>query len=87
YSTNIQNHDHLSAYLSLITPKEAIGSLAVFDEFNEMNYRKFLSMSINVEEMAGLGSKSFPGSFLNPNKISTNLPKEVLNLLVEYYCV
>src|SRR5688572_14934238 len=61
------------------------GSLAVQDEFNEMDYREFLLMSKNVEERAGTGSEPLPGNFLNPKTIDTNLTKEVLNLLVEYY--
>ncbi|CAB5378474.1 unnamed protein product [Rhizophagus irregularis] len=35
--------------------------------------------------MAGTGSESFLGTFLNPKRINTNLPKEILDLLVEYY--
>jgi len=54
--------------LPLIIPKKATGSLAVQDEFNERDYREFLSMSKNIEESAGAGSESFPGAFLNPKK-------------------
>jgi hypothetical protein len=85
FSSHAHDHTHLSACLPLITPKVATGSLAVQDEFNEMDYREFLLMSKNVEERAGTGSEPLPGNFLNPKKIDTNLTKEVLNLLVEYY--
>ncbi|CAI2186844.1 2401_t:CDS:1, partial [Funneliformis geosporum] len=43
-------------------------------------------MSRNVEEMTGIGSESFSGIFLNPKRINTDLSKEILDLLVEYYC-
>lgn len=42
-------------------------------------------MSRNVKNMAKTGSESFPGTFFNPKKINTNLSKEILDLLVEYY--
>jgi hypothetical protein len=42
-------------------------------------------MSRNVEEMAGTGSELFSGAFLSPKKLNTDLSKEILNLLVEYY--
>ena len=78
------NH-HLSACIPLITPKETTGSLAIQDEFNEIDYREFLSMSRDVEEMAGLGSEPFPGTFLNPKNLNTSLPEEVMEYLVKYY--
>ncbi|CAB4442105.1 unnamed protein product [Rhizophagus irregularis] len=69
----------------LLASKETSGSLAVQDEFDEIDYQKFLFMSRNVEKMAGTSSESFPGTFLNPKRINTDLPKEILDLLVEYY--
>ncbi|CAG8650879.1 7247_t:CDS:2 [Funneliformis caledonium] len=80
------NHQHLSPYLSLITLKETTSSLAVQDELNGIDYCEFLSMSRNVKEMAGTDSESFLGVFLNPKRINTDLSKEILDLLVEYYC-
>ncbi|PKC05929.1 hypothetical protein RhiirA5_420281 [Rhizophagus irregularis] len=85
FSSCIQDHQHLSACLPLIASKETSSSLAVQDEFDEIDYQKFLSISRNVEKMAGTGSESFLGTFLNPKRINTNLPKEILDLLVEYY--
>ncbi|PKK59493.1 hypothetical protein RhiirC2_719777 [Rhizophagus irregularis] len=35
--------------------------------------------------MAGTGSESFLSTFLNSKSINTDLPKEILDLLVEYY--
>lgn len=81
-----QDNQHLSACLPLIAPKKVAGSLAVQDESNEIEYKEFLSMSRDVEEMAGIGSEYFPGTFLNPKSVNTNLSKEVLDLLVKYYC-
>lgn len=85
FSSCAQDNQHLSACLPLIKPKETIGSLAVQDEIDVTGYHEFLSMSRDVEEMAGTGSESFPGSFLNPKRINTDLSKEVLDLLVKYY--
>ncbi|CAG8647308.1 13717_t:CDS:1, partial [Funneliformis mosseae] len=59
--------------------------LAVQDEFNGMDYLEFLSISKNVKERAGTDSEPFLGNFLNPKNIDTNLTKEILDLLVEYY--
>ncbi|PKY38938.1 hypothetical protein RhiirA4_452040 [Rhizophagus irregularis] len=84
-SSHAQEHQHLSACLSLITLKETTGSLAIQNEFDGIDYQNFLSMSRNVEEMAGTGFESFPGTFLNPKKLNTDLPNEILDLLVEYY--
>ena len=43
-------------------------------------------MSKNVTEKAGTGSEPFPGTFMKPMKKDVDLPTEVLELLVEYYC-
>ncbi|CAG8637774.1 2242_t:CDS:2 [Funneliformis mosseae] len=40
----------------------------------------------DVEELAGIDSKSFSDTFLNPKNTNINLLKEILDLLVEYYC-
>ncbi|CAG8696432.1 377_t:CDS:2, partial [Funneliformis mosseae] len=40
----------------------------------------------DVEELAGIDSESFSGVFLNSKNTNTNLLKEILDLLVEYYC-
>ncbi|CAI2189582.1 5115_t:CDS:1, partial [Funneliformis geosporum] len=36
--------------------------------------------------MARTSSEFFPDTFFNPKRINTNLSKEILDLLVEYYC-
>src|SRR5438067_6957196 len=51
-----------------------------------MKYSEFLSMSKNVTEKAGTGSVPFLGTFMKPIKKDVDLPTEVLELLVEYYC-
>ena len=43
-------------------------------------------MSKNVTEKAGTGSEPFLGIFMKPMKKDVDLPTEVLELLVEYYC-
>ena len=37
-------------------------------------------------EKVGTGSKPFLGTFMKPMKKDVDLPTEVLELLVEYYC-
>jgi hypothetical protein len=75
----------LLACIPLIAPKETTGSLAIQDEFSKIDYRKILSISKNVKEMARIGLEPFSGIFLNSKRIDTSLSKEVLDLLVEYY--
>src|SRR3989337_464659 len=71
--------------LSYITSRKTVGSLAAYDDdFDLQKYYEFLSMSKDVKEKAGAGSKAFPGTLLKPTK-ETNLPPEVLELLVQYY--
>src|SRR5207247_10125253 len=51
-----------------------------------MKYSEFLSMSKNVTEKAGTGLEPFLSTFIKPMKKDVDLPTEVLELLVEYYC-
>src|SRR2546421_8830854 len=51
-----------------------------------MKYSEFLSISKNVTEKAEIGSELFPGTFMKLMKKDVDLPTEVLELLVEYYC-
>ena len=51
-----------------------------------IKYSEFLSISKNVTEKAGTGSEPFPGTFMKPMKKDVDLPTEVLELLVKYYC-
>src|SRR5207245_3495532 len=51
-----------------------------------MKYSEFLSMSKNVTEKAGTESEPFLNTFMKPMKKDVDLPTEVLELLVEYYC-
>ncbi|CAI2193054.1 13893_t:CDS:1, partial [Funneliformis geosporum] len=66
--------------------KETISSLTVQDELDGIDYCEFLSMSKNIEKIARTSSESFPVTFFNPKRINTDLSKEILDLLVEYYC-
>src|SRR5437764_15249586 len=43
-------------------------------------------MSKNVMEKAGTGSEPFLSTFMKPMKKDVDLPTEVLELPVEYYC-
>src|SRR2546426_1232199 len=51
-----------------------------------MKYSEFLSMSKNVTKKAETGSEPFLDTFMKPMKKDVDLPTEVLELLVEYYC-
>ena len=66
--------------------KKSVGILAAHKDFELMKYLEFLSMSKNVTEKAEIGLKPFSGTFMKPMKKDVDLPTEVLELLVEYYC-
>ena len=78
-------NQHLSTCLPYIAFKESVGSLAAHEDFDLNKYFEFLSMSKNVRDKAGIGSEPFPDAFMKPMKKDTNLPSDVLALLVEYY--
>src|SRR5271156_104102 len=80
-----KDHPHLSKCSTLLAPKKTTGSLAIHNELDGFDYREFLSMSRNIEQMAATGTKLFLGVFLGPKKMNKDLPDEVLELLVEYY--
>jgi hypothetical protein len=75
---------HLSTCLQYISAKKSVGSLAANDDFNLMEYSKFLAMSKDVKDKAGVGSEPFPGEFLKPIRDAKLLP-EVSELLAKYY--
>jgi len=85
-SASCVENQHLSTCLPYIAFKKSVGSLAAHEDFELMKYSEFLSMSKNVTEKAGTGSEPFPGTFMKPMKKDVDLPTEVLELLVEYYC-
>ena len=79
-------NQHLSTCLPYIAFKKSVGSLAAHEDFELMKYSEFLSMSKNVTEKARTGSEPFSSTFMKPMKKDVDLPIEVLELLVEYYC-
>src|SRR5207248_2690431 len=85
-SASCVENQHLSTCLPYIAFKKSVGSLVVHEDFKLMKYSEFLSMSKNVTEKAETGSEPFSGTFMKPIKKNVDLPTEVLELLVEYYC-
>ena len=84
-SSYAEENSHLSECLPYIAFKKTVGSLAAHDDFDLIKYAEFLAMSKNVKDKAGIGSEPFPGKLLKPIK-AVNLPLEILDILVEYYC-
>ena len=69
--------------LNIVKPKKTIGSLAALDDFEEDEYQNFIRLS-HIEEESALGMEPFPGELMSPCH-ETNLPADILDLLVEYY--
>src|SRR5260363_231637 len=73
---------HLQTCLQFIEQETMSGSLSIY---NGNDYQEFLSMSVNVEDNSGTGSKPFPGELLGPKKECVTLSKDLCALLVDYY--
>ena len=76
-------NQHLLTYLPYITFKKSVSSFAAHKDFELIKYSKFLLMSKNE---TGTGLKPLLDTFMKPMKKDVDLPTEVLELLVEYYC-
>ena len=77
------NNELLHTYLDIIKPKESTGSLAALDNFESDGYQNFIRLS-SIEDGLASGTEPFPGELMNPCQ-ETNLPKNTLDLLVEFY--
>lgn len=77
------NNEILSASLEIIKPKKSVGSLSALDDFDSDGYLNFIRLS-RIEKESAYGTEPFPGELMNPCHES-NLPDDVLNILVKYY--
>ncbi len=77
------NEEILCTSLDIIKPKKSTGSLAVLDDFESDKYQNFIRLS-RIEDESAIGTEPFPGELLNLCQ-ETNLPSNILDLLVEYY--
>jgi hypothetical protein len=73
----------LCTSLDIIKPKKSTGSLSVLDDFESDEYQNFIRLS-RIEDESAIGTEPFPGKLMNPCQ-ETNLPNDILDLLVEYY--
>jgi hypothetical protein len=73
----------LCTSLDIIKPKKSTGSLSVLDDFESDEYQNFIRLSC-IEDESAIGTEPFPGKLMNPCQ-ETNLPNDILDLLVEYY--
>jgi len=69
--------------LDIIKPKKSTGSLSALDNFESDEYQNFIRLS-RIEDESAIGTEPFPGELMNPCQ-ETNLPNNILDLLVEYY--
>ena len=69
--------------LDIIKSKKSTGSLSALDDFESDEYQNFIRLS-RIEDESAIGTEPFPGELMNPCQ-ETNLPKDILDLLVEYY--
>lgn len=83
YFLSNSNNEFLSASLNIIKPKKSVGSLSALDDFESDDYLNFIRLS-RIEDESAIGTEPFPGELMSPC-YETNLPKNILDLLVEYY--
>jgi len=69
--------------LDIIKPKKLTGSLSALDDFESDEYQNFIRLS-RIEDESAIGTEPFPGELMNPCQ-ETNLPNNILDLLVKYY--
>ena len=67
----------------IIKPKKLTGSLSALDDFESDEYQNFIRLS-RIEDESAIGTEPFPGELMNPCQ-ETNLPNNILDLLVKYY--
>jgi hypothetical protein len=81
----LSNFDNeiLCSSLDIIKPKKSVGSLSAHDDFENEDYINFIRLSCINDESA-IGTEPFPGELMNPC-YETILPKNILDLLVEFY--
>jgi len=77
------NNDLLCTSLDIIKPRKTAGSLAALDDFTGDEFQDFIRLSL-IDDDSAYGTECFPGSLMKPCQ-ETNLPKHILDLLVEFY--
>ncbi|CAB4487545.1 unnamed protein product [Rhizophagus irregularis] len=76
----------LKESLSLIMPKQAVGSLAFMAEKDELQH--FLSMRHNTSTFSKIyGTERLPGQMLNPSCFKVIIPLELRRFLYEWYSI
>lgn len=83
YFLSNYNNDLLCTSLDIIKPRKTTGSLAALDDFTGDEFQDFIRFSL-IEDDSAYGTEDFPGAFIKPCQ-ETNLPKHILDLLVEFY--
>jgi hypothetical protein len=59
---------HLQESLKFLKPRDSVGSLSIYDNYTDENYKAFRLLSTTIEEGAAFGFEPFSGSFLGPSK-------------------
>ena len=77
------DNELLHTCLDIIKPKESTGSLAALDNFESDKYQNFIRLS-SIEDGSASETEPFPRELMNSCQ-ETNLPKNTLDLLVEFY--
>ena len=77
------DNELLHTCLDIINPKESTSSLAALNNFESDRYQNFIRLS-SIEDRSASGTEPFPGELMNLCQ-ETNLLKNTLDLLVEFY--
>ncbi|GBC02643.1 hypothetical protein RclHR1_04730004 [Rhizophagus clarus] len=75
----------LQESLKFIKPKDSVGSLSIYDNYTDEDYKAFCLLSTTIEEGAAFGFEAFSGYFLSSSKNDVLLPQDVLLLLADFY--
>lgn len=76
----------LDESICLLLPRKAVGSLALTEEREELQY--FLSMRHNTSTLSKIyGTEAIPGQFLKPSHLKVVMPLELRKSLCEWYSI
>ena len=62
-TSHVEQNQHLQENLEILKPKNSVGSLSIYDEYSDEEYRTFRLLTKIEEEGAAYGFEPFPGSF------------------------
>ncbi|CAB5328397.1 unnamed protein product [Rhizophagus irregularis] len=85
-TSHADQNPHLQEVLIILKPRDSVGSLSMYDEYTDEDYKAFRLLSTTIEEGAAFGFEIFPGSFLGPSKKDVLLTQDIYLLLTEFYC-